>query len=99
MSNPKYLPMQILRDNINVRIKNETDLSALQELFDILKMIEGDALGKPLLEQEYECINQAYQEGIETEDLFKLDNYCEASFIIPKPREILNLAYPPKRQL
>ncbi|MHA8064908.1 hypothetical protein [Aquirufa aurantiipilula] len=89
MSNPKYTPMQILRDNIKQRIRLTAKTGLLYQSVsrmiyrDVLKMIEGDSLGKPLLEQEYECLEQAYSVGIDSSDLCpKLDNYCETYFTI-----------------
>ncbi|MCZ2480027.1 hypothetical protein [Aquirufa nivalisilvae] len=102
MSNPKYTPMQILRDNIKRRIRQSSKTGQLYQATErmvyreMLKMIQGDALGKPLLEQEYECLEQAYSVGIDSSDLCpKLDNYCETYFTIVS---IENLQDPCKPQ-
>ena len=65
MSNTKYTPMQILRDNIKLKtielgIPNDKISSTLYG--EILEMIEGVSLGKPLLQQEAELL------GIEIEE-------------------------------
>lgn len=71
MSNSKYTPMQILRDIIKLKIErlnNTKSLSIFMEaasLQEILRMIEGDSLGKPLLDQEAELLNETYQSGVE----------------------------------
>jgi hypothetical protein len=88
MSNPKYTPMQILRDNIKLkieRLKNTKSLSIFMQAAscqEILDMIEGDSLGKPLLDQEIDCLEEAYHAGLDTPDSVKLESYVEATFTI-----------------
>ncbi|AWL07959.1 hypothetical protein HME7025_00074 [Aquirufa nivalisilvae] len=86
MSNPKYTPMQILRDNIKREIINTMDTKNLERgvaYLIVLKMIEGDSLGKPLLEQEIECLERAYQFGINTPDLInEAESYCDLTFTL-----------------
>ena len=67
MSNQKYTPMQILQDNIKQKI-NQLEgheqvrwIAEMEAYRAVLDMIQGDSLGKPLLEQEAELL------GIKTE--------------------------------
>ncbi len=65
MSDRKYTPMEILRDYIKLRI-NSKDVRWVPNIniyHDIINMIEGNSLGKPLLEQEAEMIQELKEQA------------------------------------
>lgn len=69
MSDRKYTPMEILRDNIRIRLNHGINGEAISipekhGYLYILEMIEGGSLGKPLLDQEKELLDERYQDGV-----------------------------------
>ena len=93
----RLTPMNILRDNIKLKIDQAQGfhhvhwLAKIEAYNSILKMIEGDSLGKPLIDQEEELFIDAFMDGVfkqeELKDLTDIDN-CKAA-----AKEILKKRY------
>ena len=89
----RLTPMNILRDNIKLKIDQAQGfnhvhwLAKIEAYNSILKMIEGDSLGKPLIDQEQELFIDAFMDG------FRLQSYHGDLIDEDKAKEIAKEAF------